>query len=293
MEIRVLKYFLVIAKEESVTNAAKILHITQPTLSRQIHQLEEELGVRLFNRGTRQLTLTEDGILLRSRAREIVELAEKVQQDFLTDKNSIAGNIVIGCGETYNMMALTRWMKEYRQRYPLVTFQIHSGAADVIMERIENGLADIGLLMEPVDVERYDVLTMPYREKWGIMVAKDSPLAENKEITPEKLTGIPLILPERILVQSSLQRWFGEQYEKIHVAATYNLLLNAMFMVQQGMGAALCYAFDPFFPEMKFIPLKHMPETGAVLAWKKQSAFNKAVRRFLDLCNSKVTQSHA
>ena len=286
MELRVLKYFLTIAEEENITRAAKLLQITQPTLSRQIQQLEEKLGVTLFRRGSHKISLTEEGILLKHRAQEIIDLAEKTICEFSTDENNLAGKIVIGCAETYNMKTLAELMAKFRAKYPLVNFQIISGTADLVTERIAAGLVDIGLLMEPVDVERYDFLRMPLKERWGAIVKGDSELAQKKFICPQDLLSVPLILPERALVQAALRKWLGNK--KIHVAATYNLLLNAVFMVEADLGVALGYDFGEFFPRMKFIPLLEMPEMGAVLVWKKHQIFSKASRRFAELCRNEM-----
>ena len=140
--------------------------------------------------------------------------------------------------------------------------------------------------MEPVDIRKYEILRMPLQEKWGILVRQDSALAQLTHVVPQDLAGLPLILPERLSVQNSLQRWFGNSYENLHLAATYNLMLNAVFMVKNGLGAAVCYEFDRFFPDLQFVPLLDMPSAGAVLAWKKQQLFSKTVRRFLDICRN-------
>ncbi len=286
MELRVLKYFLTIAEEENITRAAKLLHITQPTLSRQIQQLEDELGVTLFQRGSHRISLTEDGLLLKHRAQEIIDLTEKTFSDFSTAENNLAGKITVGCAETYNMKTLAELMAKFRAKFPLVTFQIVSGTADLVTERIEAGLVDVGLLMEPVDVARYDVLRMPLKERWGAMFKAESPLAQKNFICPRDLLEVPLILPERPLVQSALKKWLGNK--KFYVAATYTLLLNAVFMVEKDLGAALCYDFSRFFPSLKFVPLCEMPDSGAVLVWKKQKVFSKAARKFIELCQTEM-----
>ena len=283
MELRVLRYFLIVAREENITKAAALLHLTQPTLSRQLRQLEEDLGVTLFYRTSHHIALTEDGMLFRRRAQEILDLTEKTKAEFSNEAMDLAGKIAIGCGETYNMGILADWMAAMQNRHPLVTFQVQSFTADVVLERLENGLLDLGLLMEPVDIRKYEILRMPLQEKWGILVRQDSALAQLTHVVPQDLAGLPLILPERLSVQNSLQRWFGNSYENLHLAATYNLMLNAVFMVKNGLGAAVCYEFDRFFPDLQFVPLLDMPSAGAVLAWKKQQLFSKTVRRFLDI----------
>ena len=286
MELRVLKYFLIAAREENITKAATLLHLTQPTLSRQLRQLEDELGITLFYRTSHRIVLTEDGMLFRRRAQEITDLTEKTKAEFSNDAADLAGKISLGCGETYNMGILAGWMSVMQKKHPFVTFQVQSFTADVVLERLENGLLDLGLLMEPVDIRKYEILRMPLKEKWGVLVRKDSELCSKAVLVPQDLAQIPLILPERLSVQNNLQRWFGDTYDGIHSAATYNLMLNAVFMVKNGLGAAVGYKFDQFFPDVQFIPLADMPAAGAVLAWKKQQLFSKTVRSFLDICRN-------
>ena len=286
MELRVLKYFLIAAREENITKAATLLHLTQPTLSRQLRQLEDELGITLFYRTSHRIVLTEDGMLFRRRAQEITDLTEKTKAEFSNDAADLAGKISLGCGETYNMGILAGWMSVMQKKHPFVTFQVQSFTADVVLERLENGLLDLGLLMEPVDIRKYEILRMPLKEKWGVLVRKDSELCSKAVLVPQDLAQIPLILPERLSVQNNLQRWFGDTYDGIHSAATYNLMLHAVFMVKNGLGAAVGYKFDQFFPDVQFIPLADMPAAGAVLAWKKQQLFSKTVRSFLDICRN-------
>ena len=267
MELRVLKYFLMVAREENITKAASLLHITQPTLSRQLMQLEEELGVKLFHRGKYNVTLTEDGMLLKRRAQELVELSDKTIQELSHKDDTLAGEIAIGCGETRNMSALADQIAVFQTEYPLVRFHIHSSTADDIKERIEKGLLDIGLLMEPVDVGRYEFLRMPYREKWGILARRDSGLAQKQAVTPEDLAETPLLVPQRDQVKNEIGNWFGEIYEHLNIAATYNLIINATAMVRSKVGIALCFDLGAIYEDLCFIPLFPELETGAVLVW--------------------------
>ncbi len=282
MEIRVLKYFLMVAREESITRAASLLHVTQPTLSRQIMQLEEELGVKLFWRTNHNIVLTDDGMLLKRRAQEIVSLAEKTQEEFAHREEELAGEISLGCGETGNMAFLSDCMVRFRREHPLVRFQIYSANADDIKERIEKGLVDLGLLMEPVDIGRLEFIRMPKRERWGVLMREDNPLAAHAQIAPEDLIGMPLILVGRERVHSELANWFGDVYESLEIAATYNLFLNAANMVERGVGAALCFQLESFASGLVFRPLSPVLETGAVLAWKKNQPFSPAARTFIE-----------
>ena len=256
MEFRVLKYFLMVAREENITKAAALLHLTQPTLSRQLMQLEAELGVKLFHRSKHSIILTEDGMLLKRRAQEIVSLSDKTVQELSHKEDMLSGEIAIGCGETKNMLFLSEQIKKFRQKYPLVQFSIHSAIADDIKERIEKGILDIGLLMEPVDVGKYEFIRMPQKEKWGILVRKDSELAAKESINPKDLTNVPLIMVKRELVKNELASWFGDYYEGLQIAATYNLILNAASMVERGVGVALCFDLGAaFYEDLCFIPL--------------------------------------
>lgn len=282
MEFRVLKYFLMVAREENITKAAALLHLTQPTLSRQLMQLEAELGVKLFHRSKHSIILTEDGMLLKRRAQEIVSLSDKTVQELSHKEDVLSGEIAIGCGETKNMLFLSEQIKKFRQKYPLVQFSIHSAIADDIKERIEKGVLDIGLLMEPVDVGKYEFIRMPQKEKWGILVRKDSELAAKESINPKDLTNVPLIMVKRELVKSELASWFGDYYEGLQIAATYNLILNAASMVERGVGVALCFDLGAaFYEDLCFIPLAPTLETGSVLVWKKNQTLGAATSQFM------------
>ena len=282
MEFRVLKYFLMVAREENITKAAALLHLTQPTLSRQLMQLEAELGVKLFHRSKHSIILTEDGMLLKRRAQEIISLSDKTVQELSHKEDVLSGEIAIGCGETKNMLFLSEQIKKFRQKYPLVQFSIHSAIADDIKERIEKGILDIGLLMEPVDVGKYEFIRMPQKEKWGILVRKDSELAAKESINPKDLTNVPLIMVKRELVKNELASWFGDYYEGLQIAATYNLILNAAAMVERGVGIALCFDLGvAFYEDLCFIPLTPTLETGSVLVWKKNQTLGAATSQFM------------
>ncbi|AGF55558.1 DNA-binding transcriptional LysR family regulator [Clostridium saccharoperbutylacetonicum] len=285
MEIRVLKYFLTVAREESITKGAEILHITQPTLSRQLMQLEEELGVELFTRGKSKITLTDEGMLLRRRAEEILDLVDKTEREFGEQDNLITGQIFIGAGETNAMHVLANLIKEFNKEYPQVKYNLYSGNADDIKEKIDKGLIDIGLLTEPVNIEKYDFVRLPNKEIWGVLMQKDSPLAKKENIKPEDLSNMAVINTKRPMVQNEIENWFGTQYEKINVIATYNLIYNAAIMVEEGLGYAICFeklvninnetnlCFKPFYPKL---------ETGTVIVWKKHQVFSAATTKFIE-----------
>lgn len=281
MELRVLRYFLMAAREENITRAAEKLHITQPTLSRQLMQLEEELGVPLFHRNNHRIVLTEDGMLLKRRAQELLELAEKTQREFRS-REELTGEIAIGCGETCNMASLSDWMVSFREQHPLIQFRIRTATADDVKERIEKGLLDMGLLLEPVETPHYDSVRMPQKERWGALVRADSPLAEMGCLSPKALLRWPLLLPWRESVHSQVMGWFGKDYRKIQVAARFDFTFNAAIMVKHHMGVALCHdKGTAFFSNLRMVPLSPKLENGAVLAWKKDLPRSRAVEQFI------------
>ena len=285
MELRVLKYFLAVAREENITKAAEFLHITQPTLSRQLMQLEEELNAQLFIRGKNRIVLTDEGMLLRRRAEEIVDLANKTEKEFLEQDNLVTGEIFIGGGETNAMHILARIIKEFKEEYPQIKYQFYSGNADDIKERLDKGLIDIGLLTEPVDIEKYEFVRLEQKEVWGILAPKDSKLAAKEYATPHDLLELPLLSTRRTIVQNEIANWFGQDYEQLDIIATYNLIYNAAIMVEEGIGYAICLEklvnindetkirFIPFYPPLL---------TGTVIVWKKHQIFSPATARFIE-----------
>lgn len=280
MELRVLKYFLTVAREENITKAAALLHLTQPTLSRQLMQLEEELRVQLFRRSRYHIELTEDGMLLRRRAQELVDLAEKTTREFTMRETELMGEIAIGAGETRSMSFLSRAMVSFRERYPKVTFRIFSATADDVKERLDTGLLDMGLLTEPVDVGRYAFCRMKERDRWGVLVRLDSPLAGLDSVTPDDLEQVPLIISGRERVQRELANWFGDRWERLQIAASFNLILNAANMVRYGVGTALSFDLNFSFDDLRFIPLSPTMDTGTVLVWKKDLVLTPVVEAF-------------
>lgn len=281
MELRVLRYFLMVAREENITRAAELLHITQPTLSRQLKQLEEELGTELFERSNHSIHLTEDGMLLKRRAQEMIELADKTKSEFGQNREEIAGNISIGSGEARSVQELADVIRVFQEKYPAVQYDLYTANADDIKERIDKGLLDIGLLAEPVDISKYNFIRLKQKERWGVLVRKDSELAHKSVITPEDLLGTPVFMPQRALVKSELEGWFGDIYDRIRVAGTYNLINNAAVMVEKKIGAALCFQFQSWFDNLTCIPLSPYIETGAVLVWRKSQVVSRTMHQFI------------
>ena len=282
MEIRVLKYFLMVAREENITKAANLLHLTQPTLSRQLMQLEEELGVSLFRRSKHRIVLTEDGMFLRRRAEEIVALTEKTKDDFQHRQEHLAGTIAIGSGELQSSRFLTRLITAFQKENPMVTFTIYSGNSDNIKERIERGLLDVGLLQEPVDIAKYSFVRTPIREQWGVLVRADSELAAKNSLSPEELAGVPLIMPERETVQNELLNWFGPYAENLRITASGNLLYNLASLARDSGSCVLTLRLDCKYEGLRFVPISPGIESGTVLVWKKTQTFSPAASAFID-----------
>ena len=263
-----------------MTRAAELLHVTQPTLSRQLMQLEQELGTKLFHRGQHSITLTDDGMLLKRRAQELIDLAEKTEREFVKTEGSLTGELSIGSGETLSMHTLSQWIAAFRKENPLVQYNIYSATADEIKDRIEKGILDMGLLVGPVDIAKYEFIRMPIKERWGILVSKDVPLAQYDRIGPSDLTHTPLLIGKRNMVREELRRWFGSNYDSLEIAGTYNLLYNAAVMAEHGVGAVLCMEHDKSYENLRFVPLFPTLETGAVLVWKKHQSCSAAAAQF-------------
>lgn len=284
MELRVLNYFLAVAREENITKAAQILHISQPALSRQIMQLEDELNVKLFVRSNHKIILTEDGLLLKRRAQELISLADKTKQDFLKKDAELAGEITIGSGEFRSTRELAKIMVAFQGKHPLVKFQIYSGNADNIQDYIGRGHLDLGVIGEPVDISKYGFVSMPVKERWGVLVRKDSKLAKKEQIRAEDLLHIPLVTASRNL-QGDFAAWFGDLYDKVKIAATGNLLYNEAMLVESGMGAVLCIQLNCIYENLRFIPLYPEIQSRTALVWKKDAVFSSATTAFIDFAS--------
>lgn len=290
MELRVLRYFLAVVQAGSITRAARALHVTQPTLSRQLRALEEELGQRLFLREHHPLALTPEGRLFNKRAAEIWELADKTCRDFQSMGASVAGDVFIGGGETKAMRLLAEVMKEVRRTNPGVCFRLYSGNKDDVMERLDKGTLDFALLIHPGDTSPYESLALPVRDRWGIAMRPDAPLAALPTIAPGDLAGLPLILPARQSTpQASGMRgfpeWCGEVFDALQVAATYNLIYNAAQLVEAGVGYAV--TLDHLInvtggSRLCFRPLEPRLESSLCVVWKKRQVFSPAAELFLE-----------
>ena len=291
MDIRVLLYFLAVAREESITKAAEVLHMTQPPLSRQLKDLEDELGKQLFIRGNRKVTLTEEGMILRRRAEEMVELMEKTKSEVSLSNQSIAGDIYIGGGETEGFRIISKAAEKVRIKHPGIRYHLFSGNADDVSERIDRGLLDFGILIEPADIKKYDFIRLPTKNRWGLLMRRDHPLAEKESIAPKDLQGIPLVASRQSIAHNELSGWLGKEYESLNIITTYNLLYNASLMVEENVGCALC--LDGIIPEYENSPLcfrtlEPKVEVGLDIVWKKYQIFTKAAEVFLEVLQDEI-----
>lgn len=285
MELRVLRYFLTVAREQSFTKAAEQLHLTQPTLSRQLAALEEEVGKKLFIRKGKSLSLTEEGLLLKRRALEILDLEERVFDELKGEEELIEGKVTIGCGEFSAVEDFALICKRYHEKYPRVQIVIHTSTADDIYEMMNKGLVDIGLFMEPVDTEGLDYIRLKDTDRWAVTMRPDDPLASKEVITKEDLLDKPLILPERLGVQSDLANWFGKDFDKLNILMLSNLGTNAALMVRAGLGYQVSIEGAAKYWRRELLVQKRLfPEITAdiVVAWRRNLPYPKAVQRMID-----------
>lgn len=287
MELRVLRYFLTIAREGSITNAANVLHVTQPTLSRQIHDLEEELGQRLFVRGSRNMSLTAEGMILRKRAEEIISMVDKTEAEFHSMSNVVSGDIYIGGGETEAVKLIAQIVCELRTAYPEIHYHLYSGNAEDVTERLDKGLLDFGLLIQPADISKYDYFNIPARDTWGVIMRKDISLAKKETIRKEDLLNVPLICSRQVISEerhrNEFAEWFGEDFDKLDIVTTFNLVYNAAIMVEAGVGYAITIdkiANTTESSSLCFRPLEPQLDSGLNIIWKKDQVFSAAAALF-------------
>ncbi len=294
MEIRVLRYFLTVAREGSITGAANYLHLTQPTLSRQLQDLERELGQKLFIRTNHNVVLTPEGMILRKRAEEILDMVEKTEKEFSSISENISGEIHIGSGETYIFKCIADVINEMRNDFPQIIFHIYSGNLEDVTEKLDKGLLDFGITMQPSDLSKYNRISLPEKDLWGVVMRKDSPLAQKDFISFEDLEKVPLILSKKAfrepISESEFYKWFNEKKEKLNIAATHNLFFNAALMVEEGVGYLLTLnnlANTSKTSSLCFRPLSPKIETGWDFIWKKYQFFSPAAKLFLQKIEEK------
>lgn len=287
MELRVLQYFLAIAREQSIVRAAESLHLSQPTLSTQIKNMEEELGKQLLirgSKGSRKVTLTEEGMILRKRAEEILELVQKTEKEISIADDIIMGDIYIGAGETDAIRLIARAAKKLQETHPGIHYHIASGNSEFVKERLDKGLIDFGLVFTSIDLTRFDALKMPARDVWGVLMRKDSALAQKEVITPKDLWDKPLIFSQQEDKGGTITQWLKRKVSDLNIVATYNLIFNASLMVEEGLGYAI--TFDRIInttgdSKLCFRPLKPRLENEMSIIWKKYQVLSKPAEKFI------------
>lgn len=286
MEFRLLEYFLAVAREQNITAAAESLHISQPALSTQLKNMEAELGKQLLIRGvkgSRKVILTEEGMILRKRAEEMLLLMRRTEEEISGSNETIAGNVFIGAGETETVRLFAKVAKKLQQKYPDIRYNISSGNAEHVLEYLDKGIIDFGLLFTEIDGQKYEAIPVPIKDTWGVLMRRDSPLAEKETICPEDLWDKPLIVSHQKGDDVYLNQWLQREESELHIVATYNLLFNASLLVDEGLGYALCYdklintqgsnlCFRPFSPRL---------EARGFIVWKKYQVFSRAANIFL------------
>ena len=297
MELRVLQYFLAVAREQSIVRAAESLHLSQPTLSTQIKAMEEELGKQLLIRGTkgsRKVTLTEEGMILRKRAEEILNLVQKTEREISLSDQVIVGDVYIGAGETDAVRLIAKAARKLYKTYPGIHYHIASGNAQFVMEQLDKGLIDFGIVFGSVDHAKYHSIEMPFKDIWGVLMRQDSPLAAKETISPADLWDKPLIISRQDDNNGTLKTWLNRELSEIEIVATYNLLFNASLMVEEGLGYAI--GFDKIIntsgsSNLCFRPLSPKKVEGMSIIWKKYQVFSKASEKFLEELKFLPTQT--
>lgn len=292
IEIRVLRYFLTVVREGSITRAADVLHITQPTLSRQLAQMETDMNVKLFERGSRKIVLTNEGLLLQRRAEEILSLVDKTEEELTEQGENIEGTVSIGCGDLKAVQMLTELMGKFHEIFPAVSFDLHTATADHISEQMERGLIDLGILLEPVNMEKFDFIRLKQKEQWVVAMHPDSPLSKQKYVTASDLAQLPLILPRRLNVRSELANWFGEDFDRLNIPYTSDLPTNSSIVVYNKLAYAIIAAgsislwdhekivYRPLYPELT---------ASSVIAWKRKQPFGMAASKFIEYIKKEIS----
>lgn len=288
MDIRVLNYFLMVAREENVTRASRLLHITQPTLSRQLSRLEEELGVKLFRRSDHSIYLTDEGMLFRRRAQELVDLADKAKSELIQKEETLTGLVSVGCGETHSVKELAKIINDFQELHPQVKFELYSSNNEDIKAKIEQGNLDLGLLLEPVSITNYNFVRMKTKEQWGVLLHKDLHLASQEAIYPGDLVGTLVVtLHVNTPVHNELIGWSGDFAKEMDFSVTYNVLYNAVIVAREKKGAVICLKLDCYYDDMKFVPLEPKLELSSVLVWKEHQAYSKTKTAFIEFIKEK------
>ena len=284
MEIRVLRYFLEIAREENMTRAAQRLHVSQPALSKQMKDLEEELGRKLFRRGSASIHLTDEGMLLRKRAEDILAMVDKTAEEFANLDEVTGGDVYIGCAESYQIRYLAEIIKSFRERYPLLKYHILSGDTAQVTERLDRGLLDFAVIVEPPNLQKYNYIELPIADTWGVVMRKDYPLAEKSFVTVDDLSGLPLLSSPQSL-EADFPRWCGEKLDKLNIVGTVNLFYNGTVFVRTGDCLLLTFehlADTGRDSELCFRPLEPALASKMYIIWKKYQVFTPIAELLLD-----------
>ena len=295
MEIRALENFLAVAREQNITAAAESLHISQPALSTQLKAMETELGKQLLIRGvkgSRKVMLTEEGMILRKRAEEILSLMRRTEEEIAGSNETIAGNVFIGTGETEIVRLFARIAKKLQQKYPDIRYHISSGNAEHVLEYLDKGLIDFGLLFTEIDTQKYEAIPVPIKDTWGVLMRKDSPLAQKETICPKDLWDKPLIVSHQKGDDAYLNQWLGREESELNIVATYNLVFNASLLVDEGLGYALCYdkLVNTHGSNLCFRPFSPRLDAYGFIVWKKYQVFSKAANIFLQNLRSMLSE---
>lgn len=285
MELRVLKYFLTVAQEGTITKAAEILHVTQPTLSRQLKQLEDDLGTSLMIRTNSQITLTEAGLLLEQRAKEILELADRTSHDLRHRKSSFGGTVSIGHAGVFPSTYISHIIRAYRDEYPDNEFYLYSSCAENIKDRVDKGLSAVALVSEPVESSKYDYILLKQEWQWCLFVPEDDAIAQREYVKIDELSGLPLIIPKRVIIPPAHDELLAFLYENdIPISGSYNLNTNAQALVKDGLGYALgLYSEVCWLSQgLTVVPVRPHSPVHCALIWKKGAQLNLASQRFVD-----------
>lgn len=293
MTLRVLRYFLAVAREESIIGAAKLLHITQPTLSKQLMELEEELGKKLFERGNRKITLTDKGIFLRKRAQEVINMVKKIESEFYDSDEELRGDIYIGGARADTLQLISKTAIDLRKKHPDIRYHFFGGNTTSIIERLDNGLLDFGVAAF-FDKKKYFHIKLPIIETWGLLMRKDDPFVEYDSIKPEMLRSIPLLYPEQSFVNYEISGWLNDDIEKLNIVALYNLMHNASIMVEAGLGCAVSFmsASTTMASTLCFRPLSPRLETVMSIIWKKNQVFSRVAEKFFEYLQKEVAAAN-
>lgn len=283
MELRLLRYFLEVANEGNITRAAAKLHITQPSLSRQIAHLESELGRKLYTRESSGIRLTEEGFLLKKRAEEILDLAAKTKDELSESSKTITGTVYIAAGETSGIRYVARILRQMRQDYPEVRYRMISGDYEDVTDKLDKCLTDFGLFVGKVNLTKYECITLPYSDRWGAVVRADDPLAGRKFIRAKDLQGRELLFSHQAKTHGEFSEWLGYPAEALDIIGTHNLAFNASLMVREGLGILITIEGIVNGEGLKFIPLRPELKAELVLAWRKGAVMSRAARKFLEL----------